>query len=153
MTETIVVDTSRLDRFVAQLNQELPQRLRTGALRAMLRAYRRRASRMLASTGASRRAQKAARAVLGVRVNQRQAKVGFGVRKNTKKEKGITHRNVHWLVLGTGKRKTNAGANRGQMPALFRGVLQRAAAAAQAEAVREARRWLIKEIRKMRSKL
>jgi len=146
------IDTSRLDGFISQLRQQLPQRLRNGALRAALRAYRRKASRLLSASGASRRAQKAARAVLGVSVRKNKAKVGFGVRKNTKKEKGITHRNIHWLVLGTGPRKTRTGANRGKVDALFRGILPQAAASAQQEAVREARRWLIKEIRKMRKR-
>lgn len=54
-----------------------------------------------------------------------EAKVGFGVGKQTKSKKqrdpkkggvGISKQNIHWLILGTDERQRDDGASTGRMP-------------------------------------
>ncbi len=102
-------------------------------------------------------------------------KVGFGVGKQPKAKKakasarakegggvGISARNVHWAVLGTGefsektksKRRKDSGASTGSTKAVFKGVVQLAVVAGSKPAIREAAKRakiaLRKEARKRR---
>lgn len=103
-------------------------------------------------------------------------KVGFGVGKQAKGRRvkakaravegggvGISARNVHWAILGTGefskktrskRRKKSSGASTGSTEAVFEGVVQVAVAAGSKPALREAAKRakiaLQKEARKRR---
>ena len=70
-------------------------------------------------------------------------KVGFGVGKPSKKKReaatarsssghgvGIAASNIHWPVLGTDERKTEAGKSTGKLDPFFEGVVKQAAATA-----------------------
>lgn len=66
-------------------------------------------------------------------------KVGFAVGRIGGGKGGgkITARNIHWLVLGTKKRTTKAGANRGEMQAILAKCVEDGIAAASESAAAE----------------
>lgn len=70
-------------------------------------------------------------------------KVGFGVGKShqsasnrgNKPGVGISSRNIHWAILGTGKRATKTGKNRGSMPPIIEHAVQNGIASGMSQAL------------------
>lgn len=98
------------------------------------------------------------------RIGVHQAKVGAGVGKAASAEGkskrrgsvGIGGRNIHWFILGTEKRTTEAGQDRGAMPAVLANVVKAgfagAASSAMAAIVAHVKAGIEKEVARLRGK-
>lgn len=125
----------RLLTGVKELDEKLEQ-LKLGVANKIARPALTKAARHLLKSAKAKVPpdMKAAKRALGLVVdtkggksrNQQRAKVGAGVGKANKFEAkrsgknsggvGISGKNIHWFVLGTGERKTKSGKSSGSMP-------------------------------------
>ncbi len=130
------INTKRLRYWLAQSQS---RRTRTRILRLLGRAISRDLRQQIQEVDAPPAVLRAARRTLGHRVKKEVLKVGFALRRVPARF-GITHRNVHWLILGTVDRYTSDGAYRGIMPAYLKGWLSRATKGSFSNAVKSLRK-------------
>lgn len=97
---------------------------------------------------AARRAikQRMKKAFGSKRGSSKEAKVGFGVGKPAEANRsghnrggvGVSSKNIHWFVLGTGERATNTGHATGRVQAVFAGLASKAVGGARLSALQKA---------------
>ena len=146
MTELTITGDDRLDRKLRALRRSLIKQVVSPAVNKALVVLDK------SITGQIPGKYKDVRATVGKRLEHSVAsdedgvvsgKVGFGVGKSrataagrgNKPGVGISSRNIHWAILGTGKRTTKTGKNRGEMPPIIHDAVQDGIAAGMGQAM------------------
>ena len=146
----------RFERFIQVNLQGLRSTARYRVIRAMLMEIRKEASGLLRGK-ATKDVERKARKVLWYTTKQKNPRVGFirPIPKEADRKKpgvGLSHRNIHWFVLGTKDRYTRDGKYRGKMAPYFVGVLPQAVVSAQERALKRAEEALKKELQKINAR-
>lgn len=139
-----------IDRALAHLAVKGIQRAERAANGAALTVLAKALRAAVNAADASPELKRAARQAIGRKSKKAVAKVGFGVGKSQqpagdrqgRSGVGISAANVHWPVLGTDERQTEAGRPAGAMPAVFGGATDQALATSGTAAVEAARKKL-----------
>ena len=142
----VLTGVRQLDRKLASLSSKVVRKVASPAVNRALTVLKKGIQSEIPAQ------YKSAKKAIGKRFNKAKtgeqrglvvAKVGAGVGADAKSRKvartkkggvGISARNIHWFILGTGKRKTKTGRNRGSMPAILAGCVERGVAKTEGQA-------------------